>query len=193
MSPEDRRAQIVDAAIPLVMAHGVAVTSKQIAEAAGVAEGTVFRAFGDKDAVIEAAVTTFMDPEPLRERLRAIDPGISLEFTVRQVIAALQERFRGMFTMLAALGRSGPPERRPSSSVSDYTGIVSALLEPELGRLRVPPQRVAPLLRLLAFASSIEVFQASMPVEFDELVDFAVHGIAGELPTASASPRKKPC
>jgi AcrR family transcriptional regulator len=187
MSPEDRRAQIVDAAIPLVMAHGVAVTSRQIAEAAGVAEGTVFRAFGDKDAVIEAAVTKFLDPEPLREQLRRIDPNVSLEFTVRQVVTALQDRFHGMFTMMAALGRSGPPERRPPSSTSDYTEIVTALLEPELERLRVPAERVAPFLRLLAFASSIEVFQASMPIGLDELVDLAVGGIAGAAPAAQAS------
>ncbi|WP_344792410.1 TetR/AcrR family transcriptional regulator [Gryllotalpicola daejeonensis] len=186
MSPEDRRAQIVDAAIPLVMAHGVAVTSRQIAEAAGVAEGTVFRAFGDKDAVIEAAVTKYLDPEPLREQLRRIDPNVSLEFTVRQVVAALQDRFHGMFTMMAALGRSGPPERRPSTR-ADYTSIVTELLEPELDRLRVPADRVAPFLRLLAFASSIEVFQASMPIELDELIDLAVNGIAGEAPAMQAS------
>jgi AcrR family transcriptional regulator len=191
MSPEDRRAQIVDAAIPLVMAHGVAVTSKQIAEAAGVAEGTVFRAFGDKDAVIEAAVTKYLDPEPLREQLRRIDPSVSLDFTVRQVVSALQDRFRGMFTMMAALGRSGPPERRPSSS-SDYASIVTELVQPELDRLRIPAERVAPFLRLLAFASSIEVFQASMPIGLDELVDLAVHGIAGEAPAGEAPAGEAP-
>ena len=46
---------IIDAVIPLILEHGVGITSRQIAEAAGVAEGTVFRAFGDKESLIAAA------------------------------------------------------------------------------------------------------------------------------------------
>ena len=50
MSVEDRRAAIVEAALPLLIEHGANVTTSQIAAAAGIAEGTVFRAFGDKNA-----------------------------------------------------------------------------------------------------------------------------------------------
>ena len=40
---------IVAATLPLLLEHGELVTTRQIAEAAGIAEGTIFRVFADKD------------------------------------------------------------------------------------------------------------------------------------------------
>lgn len=186
MSPEDRRAQIVDATIPLVLANGAAVTSKQIAEAAGVAEGTVFRAFGDKDAVIDAAVRKYLDPGPLRVRLGAIDPTLPLEFKVRQVLTMLQQRFQGVFAMMTAVGmRERPPV--PRDSGDGYAQIVADLFEPDAARLGISADRIGPFLRALSFVTSIGPFQASGPIEIDELVDLALHGIAGERTAAPTS------
>jgi AcrR family transcriptional regulator len=192
MSPEERRAQIVDATIPLVLANGAAVTSKQIAEAAGVAEGTVFRAFGDKDAVIEAAVVRYLDPEPLRSGLRSIDPGLSLEFKVRQVITMLQQRFQGVFAMMAAMGmRERPPVQHDGGE--GYAKIVAELFEADAARIGISADRIGPFLRALSFVTSIGPFQASGPIEVDELVDLALHGIAGERPASPASDKEQSC
>ena len=79
LAPEDRREAILDAVIPLLRERGRAVSTKEIAEAAGVAEGTLFRAFGDKDALIRAAIERMFDPLPFRAALRAIDPDLPLE------------------------------------------------------------------------------------------------------------------
>src|SRR5690606_40981582 len=49
LSRADRRNAIAAATVPLLVEHGAAVTTRQIADAAGVAEGTLFRAFADKD------------------------------------------------------------------------------------------------------------------------------------------------
>jgi len=54
LPPDERRSMIVAATLPLLLEHGDRVTTKQIAEAAGIAEGTIFRVFADKDALIAA-------------------------------------------------------------------------------------------------------------------------------------------
>ncbi|MES1170476.1 MAG: helix-turn-helix domain-containing protein, partial [Leifsonia sp.] len=86
LSVDDRRAMILEAVMPLLTEHGRDISSKQIAEAAGIAEGTVFRAFGDKESLIDAAIVKFLDPEPLRLELRAIDPQLPLDRKVLAVV-----------------------------------------------------------------------------------------------------------
>jgi AcrR family transcriptional regulator len=47
MAPDDRRRAIVAAVVPLLLEHGDDVSTRQIADAAGIAEGTIFRVFPD--------------------------------------------------------------------------------------------------------------------------------------------------
>lgn len=70
---------IIDAVIPLILEHGVGITSRQIAEAAGVAEGTVFRAFGDKESLIAAAADAFFERGASGESGPLIDASLDLE------------------------------------------------------------------------------------------------------------------
>ena len=72
LSVDDRREMILDAAVPLIVEYGQNVTTKQIADAAGIAEGTVFRAFADKQELLAAAVRRFMDPAPFKRAIEAI-------------------------------------------------------------------------------------------------------------------------
>jgi hypothetical protein len=43
-------------ALPLPIEHGAGVTTPQIAKAAGIGEATIFRAFADKDELLNACV-----------------------------------------------------------------------------------------------------------------------------------------
>src|SRR6266536_6403797 len=72
MSVEDRRAMIVHAVLPLMMEHGANVTTSQIARAAGIGEGTIFRAFKDKDELLEACLLEALRPDSVLELIAEI-------------------------------------------------------------------------------------------------------------------------
>ena len=87
MPAEERRAAIIEAVRPLLVDYGESVTTKQIACAAGIAEGTIFRVFADKDELLDATLEASLDQEPFEQALREIDP--ALPGTVRAKIPNL--------------------------------------------------------------------------------------------------------
>jgi AcrR family transcriptional regulator len=174
LAVEERQAAIIDAVLPLLVQHGRDITSKQIAEAAGVAEGTIFRAFGDKDTLIAAAIGKFLDPEPMRRELRAIDPALDLHAKVLAIITIMQERFREIFRIMALMGHERPPHRHERRTFVD---ILAAVLEPDLAQLAWPPQRIAQIIRLVSFASAFPQLNDGIEFTPDELTKIVLHGI----------------
>lgn len=180
MPVEDRQSMIVDAVIPLLLEHGANITSRQIAEEAGVAEGTIFRAFGDKETLIRAAVEKYFDPQPMRAQLAHISPQDPLRDKIKAAIGILQARFSGVLAMMSALGHNERPEFARDKSRSNYAGIVAGLVQPELDRLNLPADRIGALLRLVAFSTSIPQFNESVGFTLDELTDIVLYGIVGD-------------
>ncbi|MBB5633987.1 AcrR family transcriptional regulator [Cryobacterium mesophilum] len=176
LSVEDRQAMIIDAVIPLLAVHGRDLTSKQIAEAAGVAEGTIFRAFGDKDSLITAAVERFLDPEPMRRELRAIDPSLDLHAKVLMIITVMQTRFSEIFRIMALVGHERPPHRHERNTFID---ILTEVLGSDLEHLNWPASRIAHIIRLMSFASAFPQLNDGMEFTPDELTTIVLHGIAG--------------
>src|SRR3954470_17920934 len=78
LPPEERREALIAATLPLVLEHGTDVSTRLIAEAAGVAEGTIFRVFPSKNDLIEAVVASAFDPSSLVEAIAAIEPDLPL-------------------------------------------------------------------------------------------------------------------
>ena len=72
MSPEERLDALIDATLSLLREHGRAVTTRQIAEAAGVAEGTIFRVVESKEELVELAITRAFEPGALADRILEI-------------------------------------------------------------------------------------------------------------------------
>jgi AcrR family transcriptional regulator len=182
MPVEGRKTMIVDAVIPLLLEHGRGVTTRQIAEAAGIAEGTIFRAFGDKETLVQAAIEKYLDPEPLREALRSIDPGLPLEDKVRAILLLLRERFHSVMRIMAVTGPQRPPVPQERGEVAR---IIAHILEPETRELNWPPDRVAHLLRLISFSSAFPALNDGIEFSIDDLARVALVGVAGSSPHVS--------
>ena len=177
MGLEARQDMIIGVVIPLILEHGKDLTTKQIAEACGIAEGTIFRAFGDKDTLINKAVERYLDPLALRTNLGSIDPDMPLDDKLSAVMGLLRDRFSGVIRMMSVLGRQGPPPRREGQDPGEFATIVGHLLAPHAAELRIAPDQVAQFARVLAFASAIPSFGDSIPFTADEILDLFKHGV----------------
>jgi AcrR family transcriptional regulator len=173
MSPDDRRSSIVAATLPLLLEHGEMATTRQIAEAAGVAEGTIFRAFADKDELIAAVVEAAMDREPLEAALAAIDPGLPFEDQVITATAILQERVVNIWRLLAAIGpRHHTQKPRPLASPA-----LEQIFERHRDRLSVEPERAAWLLRAFTLsATHPALIDQALPAA--DVVHAFLHGVS---------------
>ena len=181
LSVEDRQAMLIDAVTPLLLEHGQAVTTRQIADCAGIAEGTIFRAFGSKDELIQAAVARHLDPEPFRRQLRAIDPLLPLEDRLRAIVAVMRARFTTLFTLMTALGRHGPPpgHEKGHHVAGEFAGILAGILADDLERFRVPAERVGQIVRMVTLAASVPQIRDGPDFDDAEITALILHGILG--------------
>src|SRR5690349_14358157 len=123
---EERRQAILDATLPLLVERGAAVSTKQIAEAAGIAEGTIFRVFPDKDSLVRATVERVFDPEPTERALASIDPTRPFEAQLVDAVTILQDRLAAIWRLISAIG--GPPEDKkgPPTESEALTALFAA-------------------------------------------------------------------
>lgn len=180
LSPDERRAMILDAAIPLLSRCGSEVTTKQIADAAGVAEGTLFRVFPDKATLLQAALEQFLAPGKLSDELANIDLVAPVEVRCREVLIAIRDRMSGVFGMLAATG-SEPPH----GQLHDHEALlvsVARVIEGHDHPLRIEPLRAAALLRSLAFSLAIQDAHSHSSTDIDDLLDLYLNGALAPQP-----------
>ena len=179
LPPAERRAAIVDAVGPLVIEHGAAVTTKQIAQRAGVAEGTIFNVFADKDALIDAVIEAALDPEPLERRLGAIDAALPFEDRLLAATKEVQLQMMHIWRLLAALG---PRTHRRPRQIPLSEGLV-AIFASEPDRVRVDAVTAARRLKAITLTLTHPLI-TDEPATPAEIVDAFLHGVA----TRSDSP-----
>jgi AcrR family transcriptional regulator len=186
MAPADRRAAICDAAKPLVMRLGSAVTTRQIAEAAGIAEGTIFRVFPDKESVVQAVVDEVFDPAPTLRELAAIDRGLPLRERLTTTVVVMQRRLSQVFGLIDALGWVRPPEpdeadrcaRPPAAEINDaFRAAVADIVGPDERGLRVPATELAHVLRLLVFSGTHPMISDGRPLAPEQIVTILLDGL----------------
>jgi AcrR family transcriptional regulator len=192
MPPHERRASLLEATIPLVAQHGRAVTTRQIADAAGVAEGTIFRVFATKEELVDAAIEAAMDPAPLLAEIAGIDTGAPLRERMLRLTEVMQRRFARVFGLFMALGHAAPPgamkdgrgamtgaaqvRRHTWSNEAVYRAVL-AVLEPDADQLRYPADEVAAMLRLLTFAGSHPLINPGPPLPAEQIVSVLLDGV----------------
>jgi AcrR family transcriptional regulator len=182
LSREQRRAAIVEATLPLLRRHGQSVTTRQIAEASGIGEGTIFRVFADKAELVDACVAAAFDQTPTLAEFAAIDRRLALQPRLVAAVTVLQRRLRSVMELMVALGFPQPPEPKRDRSVGHGNSLLLAafadVLAPDAAQLRMPPREVAALARLLTFAASHPKITDDQPLSAEQIADVLLHGVA---------------
>ena len=182
LTPEERRQALVEATLPLLHEHGRTVTTKQIAQAAGVAEGTIFRVFDSKDDLVTTAVEEALDLAPFIDQLGAIDADQPLAAMLLDVVELFQQRFERIFALMTRMGMVGPPKaRRHMEAERQRVGLLlEAMAERHRDELRVAPGQLMHMVRLLTFSGTHPHISDGRPLAAEEIVDTLLHGVLRE-------------
>ncbi|MFG2830137.1 TetR/AcrR family transcriptional regulator [Streptomyces sp. NPDC048434] len=184
---------IVAAALPLVAEYGAAITTSQIARAAGIGEATIFRAFKDKDEVLDACVAEAAGTDHVLRELASVSLDEPLAVRLTEAAEALRAHMERMGTVIGALHGSGhlrgrepgagsedgggPPRDRRAESVTALRNAVIELIEPDRAAFRLSPEKVsAAFLGLLFTRLQTPVSDADAPLTPDELIDVLLRG-----------------
>jgi AcrR family transcriptional regulator len=156
LPPDERRATLIAATVPLVRIHGWKVSTRQIALASGVAEGTIFGVFPDKDSLVRAAIDAAMDCEPMLIDLAAVDPTLALRPRLIAATTILQRWLVDMISLTLAVHLHGAVRDQQARRDNDEKihVIMRRLLKPDRASFRCPLTEVTKSLRLLMFAGS---------------------------------------
>jgi AcrR family transcriptional regulator len=189
MAPDERREAIVQATLPLLIEHGRSVTTRQIAEAADIAEGTIFRVFDSKDELVDAALVEAFRPGPLLEGIARIDPDQPLRARLVALVTVLQQRFVDIFGLMRAVGMVAPPEHLDKDRDEDWRArterSIVALIEPDRDRLRLPPEELVRMLRLVTFSGSHLEIADNRLLTPEEIVDLVLYGTCTDRPPST--------
>jgi AcrR family transcriptional regulator len=188
LAPDERREALIAATIPLLREHGLAVSTRQIADAAGVAEGTIFGVFPDKASLIRAAVIRAFDPGPVVASLASVEAIPTLPRTrdlrrrleaVTQILwyrTACNAPLVTAFRSTAYCSEGGPP-REILAARERILDAIAAVISPDAALLRRSPATAARLLLLMVFANGSGSFGVSEPFDAGEIVSLLLDGL----------------
>ena len=180
MRPEERRAAIIAATVPLVREHGLDVSTRQIAEAAGIAEGTIFRVFETKDELLREAIRAALDPSETEEKLRAIDADLPLRQRIEAAAALLQQQMARSVRLVAAVGMARIPHESHADRQArhaQHIELLSRLFESDQDELSCEPVEAARYFQILALGGSHPHLSGGRVLTPAEITSLLLNGI----------------
>lgn len=190
LPPDERRAALIGATLALIREEGADVSTRQIAQAAGVAEGTIFRVFADKESLVRAAIDAALDPAPVVAELKHIDPATPLDAKLIAIARITQGWLTSVISLMIVLRKAHDPQdapRRGAAPSDAITPIVEQLIEPDRKQLRVEPAELARLMRLMVFASSHPTIKDATPMAPEQIVAVLLDGVRQHSSTTTAT------
>jgi AcrR family transcriptional regulator len=195
MSPDDRRKAIVRALVPLLAERGGDVSTREIAQAAGIAEGTIFRVFADKRTLMLAAAQEAINPA---DGQAAFDEAMAGAADLREkvVLAAQRVLDRQRMTMSVMMAVRAhlmwDEESRKADPVKKHFGPPQFILDAqaELHRrltsifaahrdeLAVDPEVAAVALRSLIFGAHRPELGMAPALSAEQIADLLLSGVA---------------
>jgi AcrR family transcriptional regulator len=190
MSPEDRRKAIVTALVPLLVERGGEVTTREIAQAAGIAEGTIFRVFPDKKSLLLAAAEEAINPADGQREFDEAMAGLT-ELWEKVVVAAARVQQRMNLTMSVMMAvrqhlmsqhdhsaheKPGPPEFVVRAQ-ADLNARLTSMFEPHRDELAVKPEVATTALRSLIFGSGRFELGLGPSLGPEDIAALLLHGV----------------
>ena len=184
LAPADRRAALIAAAVPLITERGFDVSTRELADAAGVAQGTIFRVFDCKDDLVLAAARSVFARTDHLDELRGVDPHLPLDRRLVEIVRIWQGVLGRMTAVFHAF--RGPTERERlgdphalvnTDVIAQADAIIAGLLAPDADHLTTSVSDVVQLIAALVMAS-VHPMQQDGPLTTPERL-FAVllHGV----------------
>jgi AcrR family transcriptional regulator len=194
MSPDDRRKAIVRALVPLLVERGGEVSTREIAQAAGIAEGTIFRVFPDKRSLMLAAAEEAINPA---DGQAAFDDAMAGLTALREkIVVATQrvlDRMRMTMSVMMAVRahlmwdeetRKADPVKKhfgPPQFVLDAQAELhrrlAGIFEEHRDELAVEPEVAAIALRSLIFGVSRPELGMAPALSAEQIADLLLSGV----------------
>jgi AcrR family transcriptional regulator len=185
MAPDERRRAIVTAITPLLVKKGALATTADMAKAAGIAEGTIFRVFPDKSALLYEVIRAATDPAELCVALRSIDPDLPMRAQLAQAaqllsdhwkrVAALGEALRG--TAVLPGSRQAQAGRVIKESSAAIAAALTTLFERHRRELRIPPAKAVAAFRGLVLAAGHPLMPEDQRLGLDDVTTVLLSGV----------------